>query len=52
MELPTKKIVEIILFLIVLFLIIYGVVYTGILSSSGNISDILGVWFNKLFSPV
>jgi len=52
MELPIKKIVGIILFLIVLFLVIYGVIYTGILSGFGNISDILGVWFEKLFSPV
>ena len=52
MELPTKKIIEIIIFLIVLFLVIYGVIYTGILSGFGSISDILGIWFEKLFSPV
>ncbi len=52
MELPTKKIVGIILFLIVLFLIIYGVVYTGIISGFGNITSVLGIWFEKLFSPV
>ncbi|MCK4729884.1 MAG: hypothetical protein KAT28_01055 [Candidatus Aenigmarchaeota archaeon] len=50
MELPTQKIIGIILFLIVLFLIIYGVIYSGILPGFGNISNILGEWFGKLFS--